>query len=144
MNTLRTYMLLLALGTLTPGFSQSVLGTWKTIDDATGDAKAYVELYQENGKLYGKITKLLEEGREDAICIKCKGALKDKPVVGIKVIDGFEPTSDGEYKGSKLLDPEQGKTYKGKVWLDPDNPNQLKVRGYIAFLYRTQTWHRTE
>ena len=144
MNTFRSFFLIITLFAINQCFSQSVLGTWKTIDDATGAAKAYVNLYEENGKLYGKITKLLEEGREGAICIKCKGELKDQPVVGIKIIDGFEPTSDGEYKGSKLLDPEQGKTYRGKIWLDPDNPNQLKVRGYIAFLYRTQTWHRTE
>ena len=54
----------------------------------------------------------------------------------------FKKNGDGEYKGNSLLDPENGTTYKGKVWLDGQDSNKLKVRGYVAFLYRTQTWHR--
>ncbi|RPG32505.1 MAG: DUF2147 domain-containing protein, partial [Muricauda sp. TMED12] len=45
-------------------------------------------------------------------------------------------------KGDRLFDPEQAMTFRGRVWLDEDNENLLKVRGYLAFLYRTQTWHR--
>ena len=37
----------------------SPLGLWKTIDDETKEAKSYMELYEKNGKVYGKITKLL-------------------------------------------------------------------------------------
>ena len=31
-----------------------------------------------------------------------------------------------------------------KIWLNPDNPDELMVRGYWAFVYRTQTWQRVE
>jgi len=37
------------------------------------------------------------------------------------------------------MDPETGKVYDCKIWLEN---GQLKVRGYVAFFYRTQTWLR--
>ena len=125
-------------------FAQTVLGSWKTIDDRNGNTKAIVKLYKEDGLLYGKIQKILEKGRENATCIKCDGERKDKPIIGMIIIDGFEETKKGVYKGNTLFDPEQGMTFKGKIWLDEDNPDQLKVRGYLAFLYRTQTWLRVD
>ena len=51
--------------------SQSVTGFWKTIDDRTGKAKALVEVYTKENKLYGKVRKILEEGKADARCEKC-------------------------------------------------------------------------
>ena len=122
--------------------AQTVFGKWKTIDDTTGEAKAIVEVYQKDNTLNAKILQILEEGREDAVCIKCKGDLKDKPVKGMHIIKDFKPNGSNEYKGTYLLDPENGTTYRGKLWLDEDNANRLKVRGYVAFLFRTQTWHR--
>jgi len=37
--------------------NESILGQWKTIDDETGKPKSIVNLYIEDGKLYGKISK---------------------------------------------------------------------------------------
>jgi uncharacterized protein (DUF2147 family) len=44
---------------------------------------------------------------------------------------------DGEYVDGDILDPENGKVYRCKLWVEE---GKLQVRGYIAFLYRTQTW----
>ncbi len=122
--------------------SQSVFGKWRTVDDQTGVDKGIVEIYEKNGFLQAKILKTLEKGRENAVCIKCKGELKDQPVVGMHVMRNFKPNAKGEYKGNNLLDPESGTVYRGKVWLDVSDKNKLKVRGYLAFFYRTQTWYR--
>jgi len=135
-------LVILFLFTNNPLVSQTVLGTWKTNDDRNGNSKAIVSLYEEEGLLYGRIEKIVEKGKENARCEKCKGERKDKPVTGMLIIDGFKKNAKGEYKGNTLFDPEQGMTFKGKIWLDPDDPNKLKVRGYLAFLYRTQTWIR--
>lgn len=121
---------------------QTILGKWKTIDDRNGNTKAIVELYKDEGLLYGKIVKILEDGKENALCVKCEGDKKDKPITGMTIIDGFEKNKKGEYKGDSLFDPEQAMTFRGKIWLDPDDSNNLKVRGYLAFFYRTQTWLR--
>jgi len=121
--------------------AQSIFGKWKTVDDETGTTKSIVEIYEDNGKVFGKVRQLLEKGREDAVCIKCEGDLKDQPIVGMNVVLGLKKKGE-DYEGGKLLDPEKGKFYKGKIWLDPKDPNKLMVRGYVAFLYRTQTWLR--
>ena len=125
-------------------FGQSVFGKWKTVDDKTGITKAIVDVYEEQGLLNAKIVQVLEKGREDAVCINCKGELKDQPVQGMQIIKHFKKNGSNQYKGTDLLDPESGTTYRGKLWLDSKDPNKLKVRGYIAFLYRTQTWHRVK
>ncbi|MDC6365010.1 MULTISPECIES: DUF2147 domain-containing protein [Flavobacteriaceae] len=126
------------------GRSQTVFGKWRTVDDRNGITKAIVEIYKENGLLQGKIVKILEKGNENALCTKCKGELKDKPVLGMKIMNDLRQNDKGEYKGSDMLDPEHGMTFRGKVWLDPEDKDKLKVRGYLAFLYRTQTWYRVK
>ena len=92
--------------------------------------------------MYGKIETILEEGKEDALCVKCDGERKNLPIVGMTIIDGLKNTDDNEWKGKTLFDPEQAMTFRCKIWLDPKNSDELKVRGYLAFLYRTQTWIR--
>lgn len=124
--------------------SQSVEGRWKTIDDRSGEARALVEVRVEGQKLYATIQQILDKGKEDVRCSACKGDLHNKPVRGMRIIDAFEWSSKGYYKGDRLLDPEQGRFFKGRVWLDPEDPDRLNVRGYLAFLYRTQTWVRSD
>ena len=49
-------------------YSQSVTGTWKTIDDKTKKEKSYVKLYEtKSGKIQGDVSKILTKGKEDAI-----------------------------------------------------------------------------
>jgi len=124
--------------------AQSIFGKWKTIDDRTGNPKAIISIYEEDGLMYGHVVEILEEGREDAICGKCDGDRKDQPIVGMKIIQDVEHVGNGEWKGKTLFDPEQAMTFRCKLWLNPDNPDELKVRGYLAFIYRTQTWIRVE
>jgi len=32
-------------------------------------------------------------------------------------------------------------TFRGKIWLDPEDSDKLKVRGYLAFLYRREAFY---
>ncbi len=116
----------------------TIVGTWKTIDDETGKPRSLVQIYEQNGKIYGKVIKLFREPNEEAnpLCDECKGAKKDKPVLGMVIIEGLKKVGS-EWKDGTILDPEKGSVYDCKIWLDGKN---LKVRGYIAFLFRTQTW----
>ena len=124
--------------------SQSIFGKWKTIDDRTGMPKAIIDIYKKNGLMYGHVVQILEKGREKALCIKCDDERKDKPIVGMTIIDAAIEHDNGKWKGKTLFDPEQAMTFRCKIWLNPDNSNELKVRGYLAFIYRTQTWLRVE
>lgn len=124
--------------------AQSVFGKWKTIDDRTGKPKGLIEIYEKDGLMYGKVIQILEKGKEGVLCVKCEGDRKDQPVEGMEIITGGEENEDGEWKGKRLFDPEQAMTFRFKIWLNPENSDELKVRGYLAFIYRTQTWIRVE
>jgi len=138
------FLICILLSSVHEVHSQSVFGKWKTIDDRTGKPKAVIDVYQEDGLMHGKIEKILEEGKEEALCVKCDGERKNMPVLGMKIIDGLKKSDDNKWKGKTLFDPEQAMTFRCKIWLNPDNPDELKVRGYLAFIYRTQTWIRVE
>ena len=122
--------------------AQTITGQWKTIDDETGKEKSIVEIFEKDGKYYGKIIKLFRGPDEDPdpVCDECD---EDDPrfnqkVLGMEIIQDME-LEDGEdtlEKGT-ILDPANGSVYDCKLWVEDGN---LKVRGYIMFLYRTQTW----
>ena len=124
----------------TSAFAQSPVGVWKTIDDETGKAKSHIEIYEQGGKLHGKIVKLLDKP-EDTKCQKCDGKRKGQPLMDMVILWNLQKDDD-EWEDGTILDPAKGKTYDAKIWLD--GKNKLKVRGYIGFLYRTQTWHRVK
>ena len=113
----------------------TALGYWKTIDDETGEAKSIVKIYEVDGKLYGRIDRLLQN--PDVLCEKCEGEDHNKPVQGMVIMWGMTADGDGEWSGGKIFDPQKGKTYRCSVWLKDGN---LLVRGYLGPFYRTQKW----
>lgn len=135
--------LLLAL----PAWAGPYTGVWTTIDDETGKPKSKVELYEQNGELYGKIVHLFRGPDEDPdpVCDKCTDHRKDKKIKGMVIVTGLTPVKDYWGKG-KVLDPANGKEYGCTIWLDESDPNKLNVRGDIglSFLSRTQQWQRAK
>jgi len=120
-----------------------VTGLWKTIDDDGETVKSHVEIFENDGKIYGKVVKLFREPHEDQNpkCIECKDDKKDQPVLGMEILTGLQ--QKGKYwQDGKIMDPENGKYYKSYIELI--EPDKLKVRGYIgiAALGRTQYWYR--
>ena len=121
--------------------NSSPLGLWKTIDDETKEAKSHMELYEKNGKVYVKITKLLLKPA-DTVCEKCKGEKANKPLIGMILIDGLVKSGE-QWKGASILDPVTGNYYDCTIWLSESNENELKVKGkHWTGLSRTQTWYR--
>ena len=117
--------------------TDSIEGTWITTDDETGSQKSEVLIFKENGKLYGKITKLLLPEDQGKKCINCKGKNKDQSIVGMLIINDLQ-LDDYSWEDGTILDPKSGKVYDCNIEFE-DN-NTLKVRGYIGFslLVRTQ------
>ena len=106
---------------------------WKTLDDKTGQAKSYVETSGSTG-----VIKHLVPADPAKLCTACKGSDKDKPIEGLTIIRGMKiGADDGVDKSGTIMDPKDGKKYSLKVWKEGGD---LKVRGYIGFFYRTQTW----
>jgi len=112
------------------GFSQidKIVGKWKTIDDADGTAKSIVFIFKAtNGMYYGKIEKLFKD--PDGLCTECEGANKNKPKLGMLVINNMV-ISGSTLTGGTILDPKNGKVYRCNISYDAKN-NQLNVRGSL-------------
>lgn len=123
------------------GFAQSITGRWKTVDDVTGKERSIVDIYQKGEAYYGKIIKIFPQPGEpsDPICVACTDERKDQKVIGMEIITDlkYDP-KDNEYIDGEILDPENGNIYDVKLWVD--DKGKLKVRGYLYFFHRTQTW----
>lgn len=124
------------------GFAQTIFGQWKTIDGTSGEAKCIVEIYERDGKVFGKIIDILNPENKNAVCEKCEGDDKNKPVLGFELIKSMSQVGK-YYKNGTIFDPEHGKKFKCRLMLT-DNVDVLQVRGYIAFLYSTQYWQRVK
>ena len=118
----------------------TVLGKWKTIDDDGKTVKSIVEIYEKNGKAYGKILKLFRgpDEDQDPVCDACE---EDDPrymkkVIGMEIISDMEKDGD-EWEDGQIMDPDNGKSYDCKLWVED---GKLQVRGYIMFFFRTQQW----
>ena len=119
----------------------SVEGTWINIDDETGVKKSEITLYVEDGKLYGRIERLLLPEDQGKICSNCRGKDKDQPIEGLIIVKGL--SKDGnQWTAGDILDPANGKSYDCTIKLD--DANTLNVRGFLgfSFLGRTQIWQR--
>ncbi|MFN3021628.1 DUF2147 domain-containing protein [Chryseobacterium sp. TY3] len=139
---MKKYMLAFATIFISAMSFAQIEGKWKTIDDETGKAKSYVEIFKKSdGKYYGKVAQLLIKPT-DPNCTGCKDDRKGKPILGMEVIRGL--SKDGnEFTGGTITDPKNGKTYKCTVTKDGD---KLNVRGYmgISLIGRTQTWQKVD
>ena len=139
----KTFMsLFLLIAFSVSGFSQidKIVGKWKTIDDKDGSEKSIVNIFKaSNGKYYGKVEKLFKEPNKK--CTECEGENKDKPVLGMTVLNNMVE-KDGTLTGGTIIDPANGKVYKCNVSLDA-NTGKLKVRGSLdkrGVIGRTQHW----
>lgn len=145
--------LCLVLGAVTTqaavaGEHDAVLGNW-----TTPKGKSTVNLYLCGNKVCGKITALKEpkypaddeKGMAGKIKIDRENPdekQRNKPLIGLVILEGFDRAEEGLWKNGTVYDPENGKTYKCKLTLESDKV--LKVRGFIGFalLGRTSVWTR--
>ncbi|MGE6463619.1 DUF2147 domain-containing protein [Pseudoalteromonas tetraodonis] len=119
------------------------VGLWKTINEETNEAKSYVRITEQDGVLTGKIEKILNKAKQDALCTECDGDKKNQPMLGMTIIEDVTYAGDGSWEDGEILDPNNGKTYS--VRLTPQqNGEKLEVRGYVGFFYRNQYWLKVE
>jgi uncharacterized protein (DUF2147 family) len=57
-------------------------------------------------------------------------ALRNRPILGLQVVNGLTARGDSKWDKGVCYDPESGKSYKCKMQLK--SPNRLKMRGYIG------------
>ncbi|MFT6865370.1 MAG: hypothetical protein ACJA08_000188 [Cyclobacteriaceae bacterium] len=121
--------------------AQDIMGKWKTIDDKSGEPRSIIEITKEGDEYFGRVLNIYSKPDEDPdpICDLCEDDRKNQKVIGMQVIREmkFNPKSK-EYGEGTIIDPEDGNIYDCKLWVAEDGA--LKVRGYLYFFFRTQTW----
>jgi uncharacterized protein (DUF2147 family) len=147
MKNVTVLTLSMALMTTSVWANTSPQGLWRTIDDATKEAKSHVRISVVNGALVGVVEQILNPERAERVCDKCTDERKDQKIQGMSILRGVTQNASNKdiWDGGDILDAENGKIYK--VRLKPINGGQqLEVRGYIGapLLGRTQTWIRVE
>ncbi len=121
--------------------AQTIFGEWENRDEETNKVDSVIEVYEKDGKAYAKIIEITDKNRQEAVCEKCSGSRKNKPILGMNILTGLSKDGD-EWSGGKILDPKNGKEYKCYIKLE--NKDKLKIRGYIGFAAfgRTAYWIR--
>jgi uncharacterized protein (DUF2147 family) len=135
--------------------ADDIVGVWATDPEGEG-GQAHIEIFKEKGTYHGRIVWLEEPvylpdndegmppGNAKVDNNNPDEDLRDRPIIGLQIMQGFSWAGDGEWKGGTIYDPDNGKTYKCKMRLDDDDV--LHVRGFIGFslLGRTSEWTRVE
>jgi uncharacterized protein (DUF2147 family) len=137
--------LALAAGATCAMAQMSPVGTWRSVDDKSGEAKAEIRIGESAGALDGRILKSLKKDTAaDAVCDECSDDRKGKPIAGLQIIRGGTKAEGKDvWEGGKILDPENGKEYRAS-FTPVDGGKKLEVRGYLGPFWRTQTWNRVQ
>jgi len=131
-------------------------GYWKSIDEVTGEATAFWNIYEKGGKLYGEIVKITDKP-DDTIADKVEptyddfpvsGDLSKGPVIGVPWIYDLEKRRTGHWRKGYIIDPNDGKRYGCEIIFherdgDDYKVDTLEVRGKILFFYRAQLWEKS-
>lgn len=123
--------------------ADKIIGNWESID---GDVKLKFEIFQQNGKYFGKLLWASNMFEADG-----KTPKKDfkNPDVKLRnrsrqnIINITNLTfDDGEYSGGKLYNPTDGNSYSLKAKLT--DINNLQFRGYmgVSLLGKTMKFRR--
>lgn len=129
--------------------SDRLLGYWRSIDDATGFAKAIIRIQKANNGTYlATVAETIERPNYTAaeFCVDCPAPFTNRKIVDMPVIWNIsaDPKRDLHYSGGYLIDPLSGKIYAVEAKLSPDN-RRLTLRGKVigaGILNRSQTWLR--
>jgi uncharacterized protein (DUF2147 family) len=118
----------------------AILGDW-----LTAEGKAKVHIMKCDSLYCGTIVWLKEPTKEGKEVVDDKNpdpSLRNRLVLGMTILWGFEYNGDEEWTGGKVYDPENGSTYSGKMTLN--DTGTLKLRGYvlIPLFGRSEIWTR--
>lgn len=121
-----------------------VVGNWQTIDDKTGKPGSLIYVWEKDGIYYGKVAKIYAENGQKTTdrCVNCQGERKNKPNLGLTIIEGMK-WDGSKWTDGTVLDPRDGKVYHAEMWLENNN-TELHLRGYIGIplFGRTATWYK--
>ena len=117
-------------------------GLWRT-----ENGKAVVEIGPCGASACGRIVWLRDPMGEDGAPLRDRrnpdAALRDRPVCGMALIEGFARDGEGVWEGGSIYSAENGKTYTANMKVED---GALRLRGYVGvpLFGETQVWGRVE
>jgi len=140
--------LLLVVGGNAFAAGDDILGAWKN-----EDGRAQIEIYHCDGKFCGRLSWLGRPvyppddpqgmgGQPRVDRENPDPKLKGRPLLGLRIMQGFSYNGGNGWEHGEIYDPESGKTYSCKMTMV--TPTKLKIRGYLGLTLfgRTTTWTR--
>jgi uncharacterized protein (DUF2147 family) len=145
----------------TAGFccaADPVEGFWLSVDEKTDKVTAGWQIYQEGGKLFGKVLSMADYDNT-LHAVPCKesypgfplpGKVNQMLVVGTPWIYGLSCDKPGEWSGGSIINAEDGKIYKCKIkYRTADGKKHktdvLEMRGEIGLgIGRSQFWQKSD
>ena len=124
----------------------SLNGVWETVNERTGDVESLVRIFDAHGHIEGKVERIFSppSPTPNPLCGACVGENKNKPIVGMTILQAHPSTMADAAEGV-IFDPDEGKNYRCTLRVF-DSGHKLEVRGFIgiALFGRTQIWLRHE
>jgi uncharacterized protein (DUF2147 family) len=132
--------------------ADAILGVWLTEEGDKG-GRAHVEIRRQGETFVGRIVHLEEPnfppGEERAGQPKVDlenpdPELRERPILGLRILEGFRFDDRGRWSGGTIYDPANGRTYRAEITLR--SRDRLDLRGYVGIRMfgRTTTWKRVE
>jgi uncharacterized protein (DUF2147 family) len=132
-------------------------GFWLSVDEKTGKVTGGWEVYQEGGKLYGKLLSNPDVGA-DAKADLCResykgfpiaGKVNQLPITGTPWIFGLTADKPGQWVNGNVIDPTDGNMYSCKLTFHAADSakfktDTLEMRGSIGPFGRSQFWQKTD
>ena len=107
----------------------------------SGSGKSHVKIFpceDDNEKLCGEIvwlrSPLGKDGKPRRDIHNDNKSLRDRPIMGLRVLWDLEDDGRGEWDDGDIYNPEDGETYDAEM--EEVDTNTLKVRGCVWFLCR--------
>lgn len=127
-----------------------IQGIWQTQKQEDENRTAHVQIdnCEDNPQeLCGKIIALEEPldpetGKPKLDKKNPEENLRDRPIMGVTMLKGFNKENGNTYTGGTIYSPRTGKTYESKIHLT--EKDILEVTGYVFFFSKTQQWTRVK
>jgi uncharacterized protein (DUF2147 family) len=150
MNKIKITFILFCLALTTnlkaqsPTNGEAIVGVWES-----GSGKARINIIKSGNFFYGRIVWLKEPidpltGKPKLDKNNPEESKRTTPLLGFRMLSGFEFKGDNLWEDGTIYDPESGSTYNSKINLE--DKNTMNIRGFIgiAAFGRTDVWTRLE
>lgn len=115
-------------------------GFYQIIDESNNQPSSIVQIETSFGTVSGKVVKVY--GNPNAVCSKCSGELKNKPIVGMTIMWGFNQSTQG-YTSGKILAVKRGQVYDATIALS-DDAQSLIVSVKTPLGTKQQIWKKVQ